>query len=94
MMKFSRLAFPALALAALPLAADVPELEKLVPEAKGYELIYKFSPIQTRNKQYEVDNSEALSGTLKRLGYLLKLTDKQGKETWVYAASFRTMSTI
>lgn len=36
MMKFSRLAFPALALAALPLAADVPELEKLVPEAKGY----------------------------------------------------------
>ncbi len=85
MMKFSRLAFPALALAALPLAADVPELEKLVPEAKGYELIYKFSPIQTRNKQYEVDNSEALSGTLKRLGYLLKLTDKQGKETWVYA---------
>lgn len=84
-MKFSHFAFPALALAAFPLAADVPELEKLVPEAKGYELIYKFSPIETRNKEYETDNSEVFSGTLKRLGYLLKLTDKQGKMTWVYA---------
>ncbi len=84
-MKFAHFALSALILGALPLAADVPELEKLVPEAKGYELIYKFSPTQYRSKGYEVDNGEALSGTLKRIGYLLKLTDKQGKETWVYA---------
>ena len=63
-----------------------PELEQLVPDAKGYELIYQFSPIAgARSAGYKQDNSDALSGTLKRIGYLLKLTDKQGKETWVYA---------
>ena len=85
-MKLKSFALSALALGMLPLAADVPELEQLVPEAKGYELIYQFSPIAGfRSAGYSKDNSDALSGTLKRIGYLLKLTDKQGKETWVYA---------
>ena len=85
-MKFNSFALSALALGMLPLSAAVPELEKLVPDAKGYELIYQFSPIAgVRSAGYKQDNSDALSGTLKRIGYLLKLTDKQGKETWVYA---------
>ena len=85
-MKFKSFALSALALGMLPLSAAVPELEQLVPDAKGYELIYQFSPIAgARSAGYKQDNSDALSGTLKRIGYLLKLTDKQGKETWVYA---------
>jgi cephalosporin-C deacetylase-like acetyl esterase len=85
--KASGLPFAAGALAlAAPLKADVPELLELVPDAKGYELIYKFNPLEYAAKGYQVDNGESYSGTLKKLGYLLKTTDQQGKMTWVFAA--------
>ena len=84
-MKVMHLALSALAIGALPLAADVPELESLVPEAKGFELIYKFNPKTYLRDGYEIDNVEGLAGKLKRIGYLVKLTDNQNKETWAYA---------
>ena len=84
-MKVMHLALSALAIGALPLAADVPELESLVPEAKGFELIYKFNPKTYLQDGYEIDNVEGLAGKLKRIGYLVKLTDNQNKETWAYA---------
>ncbi len=71
---------------AASLRAEVPELLELVPEAKGYELIYKFNPLDYAAKGYQVDHGESYSGTLKRVGYLLKLTDKEGKLTWAFAA--------
>lgn len=68
----------------MSLNAEVPELLKLVPDAKGYELIYKFNPLNYGSNGYEVDNGVSYSGDLKRIGYLLKLTDKEGKTTWVF----------
>jgi cephalosporin-C deacetylase-like acetyl esterase len=64
--------------------AEVPELQQLVPEAEGYELIYKLNPAEYASKGCQVDNSERFSGTLKKIGYLLKLTDKRDKLTWVF----------
>ncbi len=69
-----------------PLQAEVPELLELIPEAKGYELIYKFNPLDYASNGYQVDNGESYSGTLKKIGYLLKTTDNQGKSTWAFAA--------
>ena len=74
------------ALAASSLYAEVPELTQLVPEAKGYELIYKLNPLEYARNGYQVDNGDSYSGTLKRVGYLLKLTDKQGKMTWTFVS--------
>lgn len=66
--------------------AEVPELTALVPEAKEYELIGKLNPMTWGSKGYEIDRSEALSGDLKRIGYLLKITDKAGKMNWVFTS--------
>ena len=71
---------------AAPLKAEVPELLELVPDAKGYEIIYKFNPLEYAAKGYQIDNGESYSGTLKKVGYLLKITDNQGKMTWAFAA--------
>lgn len=73
-------------LGAFTLRAEVPELLELVPEAKGYELIAKLNPLQWQSRGYEVDRSYQISGDLKRVGYLLKLTGKDGKKTWVFTA--------
>ena len=61
------------------LQAEVPELLELVPEAKGYELIATLNPTRWGADGYQVDRTEALDGKLKRVGYLLKLTDRSGK---------------
>ena len=74
------------ALTAPSLSAEVPELTQLVPAATGYELIYKLNPMEYGGNGYQVDNGESYSGTLKRIGYLLKLTDKQGKMTWTFVS--------
>ena len=74
------------ALTASSLSAEVPELTQLVPAATGYELIYKLNPMEYGGNGYQVDNGESYSGTLKRIGYLLKLTDKQGKMTWTFVS--------
>lgn len=84
-MKISQLLMLAAAGCITPLFAEVPELLKLVPEAKGYELIYRFNPKNFKGKGYQTDRSEELSGKLTRLGYLLKLTGNDGKESWVFA---------
>lgn len=68
------------------LQAEVPELLELVPEAKGYELIAKLNPTRWGADGYQVDRTEALDGKLKRVGYLLKLTDRSGKMNWVFTA--------
>ncbi len=73
-------------LGAFTLRAEVPELLELVPEAKGYELIAKLNPLQWHAKGYQVDRADQISGDLKRVGYLLKLTGKDGKKTWVFTA--------
>lgn len=74
------------AFAAFSLFAEVPELTQLVPDAKGYELIYKLNPLEYGAKGYQVDNGDSYSGTLNRVGYLLKLTDKQGNLTWTFVS--------
>jgi cephalosporin-C deacetylase-like acetyl esterase len=71
---------------AVPMRAEVPELLELVPDAKGYELIYKFNPLDYSSKGYQVDNGESYSGTLKKVGYLLKTTDNQGQATWAFVS--------
>lgn len=73
-------------MATLTLSAAVPELVKLVPESKDYELICKTDLLQYGSLGYQVDNTDSYSGTLKRVGYFLKLTDKQGKMTWVFVS--------
>lgn len=66
--------------------AEVPELTALVPQATGYELIAKLDPTAYAGSGYTIDRSEILGGDVKRIGYLLKLTDKQGELSWVFAA--------
>ena len=83
-MKISHWAAAVALLGGVGLQAEVPELLELVPEAKGYELIAKFNPLRWRADGYQVDRSEVLSGDLKRIGYLVKLTAKDGKTSWVF----------
>ncbi len=66
--------------------AEVPELLELVPEAQGYELIAKFNPREYNSKGYQINRSGGISGKFKRLGYLVKLTDRAGKMTWIFTA--------
>lgn len=67
--------------------ADVPELTALVPEAKNFELIAKVNPARWHNEKYLTERFEALEGnTLTRIGYLLKITAKDGKENWVFTS--------
>lgn len=73
-------------LGAFTLRAEVPELLQLVPEAKGYELIAKLNPLKWGADGYIVDYSPGISGEIKRVGYLLKLTGKDGKKCWVFTA--------
>ena len=73
-------------LGAVALQAEVPELLELVPEAKGYELIAKLNPLKWKSDGYSIDNTDRISGDLKRVGYLLKLTGKDGKKSWVFTA--------
>ena len=69
----------------MPCFAQSNELEEKVPEAKGYTILYKFNPIEF-GKGYAVDNSQKYTGDLKRIAYYLKTVDKEGKESWVFAA--------
>ena len=85
-MKISHWAAAVALLGGVGLQAEVPELLELVPEAKGYELIAKFNPLRGRADGYQVDRSEVLSGDLKRIGYLVKLTAKDGKTSWAFTA--------
>lgn len=85
-MKFSHVAAATMLLGSFGLQAEVPELLELVPEAKGYELIAKFNPLRWRADGYQTDRSEQLSGDLKRIGYLVKLTAKNGETSWVFAS--------
>ena len=66
--------------------AGVPALQELVPGTGDYELIYKLNPLNYGSNGYQVDNGDTYAGTLKRVGYLLKLTDQQGKMTWVFVS--------
>jgi len=66
--------------------ASVPGLLGLVPGTEDYELIYKLNPLDYDSSGYQVDNGDSYSGTLKRVGYLLKLTGKQGQMTWVFVS--------
>lgn len=81
-MKVFRWMMTAALLGGVAAQAEVPELTALVPEAKEYELIGKLNPKEWGARGYAVDRSEALSGDLKRIGYLLKLTDKADKVSW------------
>ncbi|MDD3154473.1 MAG: acetylxylan esterase [Victivallaceae bacterium] len=76
----------ALTLCSYRATAEVPELTELVPDAKGYELIYRLSPADFANKGYKVDRGEELSGKLNRIGYLVKLTGQDGKSRFVFAS--------
>lgn len=67
----------------IPAWAEVPELLELVPDAKGYELVERFDPRATKNGTFR---SDELSGQITRIGYLLKLTGKDGKMQWAFTA--------
>lgn len=75
-----------MALVSFQARAEVAELKGLVPDADDYALIYKFSPLDYSSNGYQVDNGDSYSGTLKRVAYLLRLTDKQGEMTWVFVS--------
>lgn len=66
--------------------AEVNELEQLVPEAKGYEVIAKLNPTKFGRQGYQINRSGEITGDLTRIGYLLKLTDKSDKMTWVFVS--------
>ena len=66
--------------------AEVPEILELVPGAGGYELIAKLNPLEWGAKGYQMDRSSQITGKLKRVAYLLKLTGKDGQKSWVFAA--------
>lgn len=86
-MRINQIAAAALVGAAFSGAyAEVPELLELVPQAKGYELVYKLNPVKYAGEGYQVDNSENISGKVVKVGYLLKTTAKDGKKTWVFAS--------
>ena len=85
-MKVFRWMMTAALLGGVAAQAEVPELTALVPEAKDYELIGKLNPLTWEKNGYIIDRAEALSGDLRRIGYLLKLTAKDGKESWVFTS--------
>ena len=49
MLKLRHWLTAALAAAVLPAAADVPEISKLVPEARDFEAIYRLNPAKFGN---------------------------------------------
>ena len=63
-----------------------------VPEAASMRLAYAYdlrsgSGFGDRTRvRYAADNSDLLAGKAKKVGYLMVLTDKSGRENWVYAA--------
>ena len=61
------------------------ELEQLVPEAKGYVLIAKLDPRRCY-AGYTSDISGVISGKLEKIGYLLKVTEKNGTKSFVFTA--------
>ena len=72
-MRKKQLAYVAAFCASLSIAcAEVPELLELVPQAKGYELVYKLNPKNYAKEGYQVDNSESITGEVVKIGYLLK----------------------
>ena len=71
---------------AFALRAEVPEILKVVPEARGYELIARLNPLEWGSRGYLEDRSGQISGELKRVAYLLKLSGKDGKVQWVFVA--------
>jgi cephalosporin-C deacetylase-like acetyl esterase len=73
-------------LGSLAAQAEVPELTALVPGATGYELIAKVNPLEWSSRGCVVDRAEQLGGDLKRVGYLLKLTDQKDRLSWVFVA--------
>ncbi len=86
-MRFSRIAAWMLALGAAAAGrADVPELAGLTPDAKEYELISRLDPREWKDSGCRVDLGDRISGELTRVGYLLKLTDKDGNVSWVFAS--------
>lgn len=85
-MKTAMLTAAALAAFVLNLHADVAELEQRVPSAKGYELLYKLSPLRHGRGEYETSNAKRSARKLKRIGYLLILKTADGKESWAFAS--------
>ena len=63
----------------------------LVPETTGKKLLYAYnlrtgSGFGDKSRvNYQVDNSAQFTARPARVGYLMVLTDKSGKENWVYA---------
>lgn len=68
------------------LLAAVDEFKGVVPDAAKYETIYKADVTRYAKDGYITDNSLAYKGTLKKLAYYLKLTDKKNQVTWVFVS--------
>ena len=58
-------------------------LAAFIVHAQQFETIFKCNPLTWAKDGYEIDRSELLDGTLKKVRYSLKLTDKQDKTTTV-----------
>ncbi len=77
-------------------AGEIPErgnLDALVPQAKNYELVYSFDPINpvmTRDKTrmvYKTDKSKDFAAArIKRVGYFLFLKQKSGDDQFVFVS--------
>ena len=77
-------------------AGEVPVREYLdatVPEAKSYQVIYRFNPAASvknggRDANYSIDNSKSFAGKkIVRVGYFMSLTNrKTGKNDFVFVA--------
>lgn len=79
------LVFGAVAAICPPAVAEFKEIGGLVPDANEYEIIYKINPLDVA-KGYSVNRAKELTGKLTKIGYYLKLTDKDGKVSRVFVA--------
>ncbi len=86
--------------AGLPLGAfragEIPErgnLDTLVPEARNFKLVYSFDPTSpvmldgNSRFAYRTDKSSEIVGKVKRVGYFLSLTPKDGDMQYVFVTT-------
>lgn len=83
--------------AGLPLGAfragEIPErgnFDTIIPDAKNFKLLYSFDPTSpalqdgNRGVVYRTDKSPEIVGKIKRVGYFLSLTPKEGEMQYVF----------
>lgn len=73
-------------------ASDRALLDKTIPEAKNFKLVYSFDPSKAqmtdggKTIKYTIDKSKEITGKIKRIGYFLNLNKKDGSNQYVFVA--------